>query len=373
MATKNFMAKLLKLDGAITSTTNPFDTVIGTFSPSVNFTYGNTWGLPRGYSQVLFGAPKAGKTVMANSLIGGLHRDYPNAYAIKYDTEYRENGQLTPQMAAIYGIDRERYVCYAVNSPDLIFDKIENDIPALCQEGMDLGLIVIDSITGIQGRRAMNADSIMTQQIGDLALTLQEGFKRILPVQRKYGFSVILTAQIRAEMDALEQRRGNKVKMAVPFAVQHYSEFWTYIEELRNKDTKTDLNGNAFENKNLKDSDGNVEKTGHKIRVTMKNASMGPKGRVGVFTLDYKHGIINVHEEVFTLGVNRRVIVRPNNKVYAFGDRQWNGKPAMLEALKSDTDLQKAVLTELRRRDLPGYLDTDVDAGMDLEDIVDEE
>jgi RecA/RadA recombinase len=355
---KNFMAALQKLEGAVTGKIDPHSYVIRTPSPSVNFIFGNGHGLPRGFTQVLFGPPKGGKTVISNAAIGQLHQDDPEAYAVKFDTELRELGQMSDEQAELWKIDRNRYLAYSVNSPDLIFDRIEKEIAGLCQDGMPLRLIVIDSITGIQGRRAMNADTIMTQQIGDLALTLQDGFKRILPIQRKYGISVILTAHVRAEMDMQEQMRGNKFKMAAAFGVQHYAEYFTFVEPLKTKDGRADALGNKFEDDNVTDMNDNAEKTGHKIRVTMKDSSMGPKGRAGIMTLDYRRGIINTHEEVFTLGVNRGVLEKVNNVTYAFGDKKWTGgRPAMLEAIRADKDLYDAILKELRVRDNAGRFD----------------
>ena len=86
----------------------------------------------------------------------------------------------------------------------------------------------------------------------------------------------------------------------------------------------------------------------------MKGSSMGPRGRVGEFTLDEHKGIINTHEEIFLLGAGRGVIERPNQLTYMFGDRKWAGKAAMLQALRDDADLRDAIVKELRRRDLEG-------------------
>lgn len=358
MATKkNLLKELAKLDGAVVDDYNPFSHTLMTPSPSVNFTYGNTWGLPRGYSQVLFGPPKSGKTVIANAMTGQIHRDDPNTNVIKFDTELRERGQMTDEIAKIWGIDKERYLTFSVNSPVMIFDRIEKEIAAMCDEGLDLSLVIIDSITGIQGRRAENAESIAVQQIGDHALTLQEGFKRILSVQRKHNFSVLLSAHVRAELDLLEVKRGNKHKMAAAFGVQHYAEFFSYVERLRNKDTRADLLGNSFEDTSLKDADGNADRTGHKIRVTMKDSSFGCEGRTGVFTFDHRRGIINTHEEAFLLGTNRGIIEKPTQQSYAFKDRQWRGKPAMLDALKENPELCREVIEAVRQADMSGRLD----------------
>lgn len=349
---KDWMKLLQKHEGAVVEEYDPFSHIVRTPSPSVNFCFGNTHGLPQGFTLALYGPPKGGKSVLCNAMIGQMHKDDPEAIAIKFNTEMREMGQLTVEQAKVWGIDRSRYMAYDVNQPELIFDFIEKEVNAYCQEGMPLRLVVIDSITAIQGRRAQNADSILTQQIGDHALTIQDGLKRILAIQRKHKLAVILTAHVRAEMDQLEKMRGNNTKMAASFGVKHHAEYFMMVEPWNSKEGKTDLLGNKLEDESLTDTMGGAERIGHKIRVCMKDSSLGPKGRVGVFTLDYHKGIVNVHEEVFLLGVNRGVIERPNNMTYAFGGKKWAGKPAMLDALKEDTSLREAILKEVRKRDV---------------------
>lgn len=355
------MKGLLKLEGAVDKEANPFAYIVRTPSPSVNFTFGNTHGLPLGYTLIMYGPPAGGKSIISNAMIGQLHKDYDNAIAIKFNTEFREEGQTTKAQRAIWGIDDDRYLAYDVNNPELIFDRIEKDIAAMCQEGAPIKLIVIDSINGILGRRSMNAESVMVQQIGDQAKTLQDGFARILGVQRKYKFAIVLTSHIRAEMDMAEQMRGNKVRMGASYGVQHYGEYFAYVEMNKSAKGRETLTGQKLENEELGDTreKGGAEQLGHKIRFTMKKSSMGPKLRQGEFTLDYSKGIINVHEEVFLLGVNRNIISHPNNTTYEFGGKRWQGKPAMLQALAEDADLQQAVISEIKRRDIAGLYAVD--------------
>lgn len=368
MAKKNWLSSLANLEGAVTDDYDPHKHVIRSPSPSINLTFGKGHGIGAGLALALGGPPKGGKTLLTNAFTGQLHKDDPEAVVIKFNTEFRERGQSTPEeRQRIWGIDPERYLVYEVNSPMMIFDRIEKEIAAKCQDGMPLRLIIIDSIGGIQGRRSMNADTIEVQQIGDLALTLGEGFKRILPVQRRFNISVILTCQIRAEMDLLEQKRGNKFKMQLPLAVQHYAEYFMYVEPNRNKEGRTALDGSEFKNENLSDVAGNAEQTGHKIRVKMKDSSVGPKMRGGEFTLDYRRGIINVHEEVFLLGTGRGIIERPNNMMYTFNGESYKGKPAILEALRTNPEMQAAIVAELQRRDAAGYFHAEDTLAEELE------
>lgn len=351
---KKFMERLKKLEGAVTEAYDPFANVVQSPSPSLNFVFGNTHGLPAGFSLLLYGPPKGGKSLISNMMAGQLHRDDPEAIVVKFNTEMRELGQMTEAQAKVWGIDRDRYIAYDVNSPDLVFDPIEKEINEMCQEGAKIKLIIIDSINSISGRRAMNADTIMTQQIGDTALTIGDGLKRILAVQRKHKIAMVLTCQERAEMDMAEQMRGNKTKAAAPFAVRHHCEYFMYVEPNRSKEGRTDLLGNEFRDEALADIKDNAEKTGHKIRVTMKDSSLGPKGRVGEFTLDYHKGLINMHEELFLLCLNRGIIEKPSNVKYGFKGTEWHGKPATLEAIRTTPELQQALMKELRLRDLAG-------------------
>lgn len=356
MAKKNWLEKLQKLEGAITEDYNPFNHVIRTPCPSVNFCFGNSHGLPLGYSMVLWGPPKAGKTVICNGMIGQLHQDDPDAIAVKFNTEFRERGQLKDRDYANYGIDRDRYIAYEVNAPALVFDRIQNDIAAMCQEGAPIRLIIVDSITGIQGRREMDSESIDKQQIGDHALTIQTGLKRILPTIRKYNIALVLTAHARAELDMWEIKRGHKTKMQASFGVQHVCEYFMMVEKNATAEGRKDLQGRPFINETIRDLKGDGEMSGHKVQVWMQDSSMGPKDRSGEFTIDYARGIINTHEEVFLLGTECGIIERPNNLVYKFGGFEWKGKPAMLNALEADTELQRSIVKELKRIDLEGRI-----------------
>lgn len=355
---KKFMELLLKGKGAVDPSAESDNYTIRSPSPSLNFTFGNDHGLPGGYTMMLYGPPRGGKSIISNAFAGQLHKDDPDAWVVKYNTEMREKKQVGKNQLKLYGIDPARYIAYERNDPE-IFDHIEQNLHAMYQDGMKLKLVIIDSTSMIQGRRGMNADTIMTQQIGDNASTIQEGLKRILGVQREIGFGLILCTHIRAQFErgtsaTVHTSRTTAVKPQGGLAQGHYAEYYMYVEPDNRSESKADLLGNKFEDASVKDFDDNAEKLGHKVKMRMVDASFGPKNRHGAFTFDYNKGIINTHEEVFLLGVNRGLIERPNNTKYCFGDKEWNGKPAMLNALKEDASLCETIITELRRRDIAG-------------------
>jgi RecA/RadA recombinase len=358
MANK-WMQELLKKDYAASREYNPYAHVIRSGSPSLDYIYGKTHGLPLGYSEAIWGPPAGGKTQITNAKIGQLHKDDPDAIAIKFNTEQREELQLTPQAMKQWGIDPDRYIAYNTNQPDEIFDFIANDITALVQKGMPLKYIVIDSTSDILGRRTMNADSVMTQQIGDEAKTLQDGLKLIKNTIRRNHIAVTLVTQARAELDPVEQMRGNKLKMHAAWALQHFAEYFVFVEQNKSKAGKTDLAGNEFVNEAKTDLMGHAERLGHKVRAVMKKSSCGPAGRAGEFTLDYYNGIVNTHEEVFLLGTGQGVIIKPNNMTYMLPDFPTKGenfsikgKDNFVQAVKDNPVLYLEIMKRVRMIDI---------------------
>lgn len=339
--------RLKKLEGYVQDDADPFQNVIRSPSPSVNFIFGNTHGLPRGYSMLLWGPPGGGKSLLTNSIIGQLHRDDPEALVIKFDTEFRDNGQVTEETAKAFGIDKDRYIPYQVNKATQVFDRIDGEIQEMCKEGAKVGLIIIDSINGIQGRRESNSESIEQMTIGDHAQTVQIGLKKILPTQRQNKISLIVIAQQRSELDMWEVKKGNKTKAAVSHGTQHHCEYFVHVEKNTTKAGRTDALDKTFEDNSKKDLTDSADQTGHKVKVWMQKSSFGGAGRSAEFTLDYKRGIINQHEEVFALGNRWGIIERPNARTYIVNGKSFGSKADCLKGLEKSVELQKFVVAGL--------------------------
>lgn len=358
MATREqLMSKLYKLDGAVKRDYDPYAHVIEPVSPSLAYLFDNSWGLPFGYTCLLWGEQKGGKSLIARMMVGALHKQDPEAVALYYNTEMREELQATPAQLATFGIDPNRYIAFDVNEPGLIFDPIETEVPKLIEEGLNIKLIVIDSITDILGLKMMNADSVTQQLMGDKAQTQANGLDRIKGVLRRNRIACILTAQARAEMDMHEQMRGKKIKMAAAWAVKHKAEYFIMVEHLKTAEGKKDLLGNSFQDKNIANimssaKDGEFDIAGRKIRCTMEQSSCGRDGRVGIFTLHKDLGLINTHEEVFLLGKAFGAIEEPTQGHFQFGERKWHGKEAILSSLKEDSTLRGNILAACKHIDL---------------------
>ena len=247
-------------------------------------------------------------------------------------------------MAPYWGIDHERYQAYNVNRPSEVFDHIEHEIAEMCEAGAPIKYIIIDSMQGIQGRRGQNADSINDFQPGDHAITIQEGMKRIMPTIRKYKIALTCTAHIRANFDG--GFHAAKTKMAGAWGLQHTCEYFISVNRNRSADGKKDLTGQALEDSTRKDIKGNKDLIGHKIFVRMEDSSVGVAKRVGQFTLSYKEGLINTHEEVFEVAKGMGVIEFKAPRFYEYGGIKYNSKGDILAAIKESPELYKAMIDE---------------------------
>jgi hypothetical protein len=181
-------------------------------------------------------------------------------------------------------------------------------------------------------------------QIGDEAATLQAGLKMIMPVYRKHKIHLIMTVQVRDEMDPLQKMRGNDTKMAASWYLKHAAEYYVNIERDDTKNGKSDLlDNNYLETMGSSINDPKkMEISGHRIRFQMKKSSVHAPGRSGALTFDYRKGIINTHEEVFLLGTTRGVIQNDS----------WRVMPAMLEAIKNSQELYDNILKDVKEIDI---------------------
>ncbi len=379
---KSFVAALRRLDGAIVERSDPFANVLRWSSPSINYTFGKSHGLPRGYSVLLWGPPKAGKSVLCFDAAGQVLSQDPTAIVVKFDTEFRDEGQLTESEAACYGIDLNRFVVFSVNDPALVFDRVKEEIAPMIKAGANIPLIIIDSITGVQGRGASMSDKgVKGYHIGDQAQTTAAGLKIILEFQRPPGapvenrISLILTAHAASEMDMLEQKRGHKTKMAAAFGVKHHCEYFINVEPDLTKEGRQDAKGNDLVDESRPDMKDNAERTAHGVWVWLHDSTMGPVNRRGRFTYSRRlpnFGIVNQHEEVYRLGVQWNVISRAPNGTHMFaGKVLGKSKDATIDALAAAPETQKAILAELRRIDAENKVreisDTEVEAEVEAE------
>lgn len=315
-------------------------------SPYFNWIFANkSNGIPKNSSVLFFSEPKAGKSLSIYAMILEMQKRDPEGIAIYFNTELR--GQL--QHGVFPGIDRERLVIYDTNDPVAIFDRVEQDIKAMVQDGMPLRMIAIDSLTNIQGIKRKDSDTIEQHLIGDQALTLQVGLGKLVPFCKQNKILLVATSQMRSNVDA-SNPRAPKEKMAAQWATKHAFEYFVSLKRAGAADDKMDIEGKTFTDEDIKDARGENLLTGHKIYVKMEASSIGQAGRAGVFTMDYQNGIVNQHEEIFFLGKNSGVI-KLEGQTYSFGNHAVRGKAAFAQMIKETPELAGSILEAVRKLD----------------------
>lgn len=317
-------------------------------SPSFNWLFKTRGGgCPKGCGILLDAEQKAGKSLMCQALVQEMHRTDPEGLALYVNTERR--GKF--QSSFFEGIDHDRLLIRDTDQPKDIFDFILNEIEPKLKEGMPLRIVIIDSLTKIKGRRTVENTSIDDVQIGDAALTKQLGLDMIVPIFKKYNIVFVGTEQRRDNMDAMGNKYAPKTKSTATWNTKHTFEYFISLRRESDKESKTDLLGNALVNEDVKDLKDNKELTGHKISFKMEQSSIGTAGRVGMLTLSYKKGIVSTEEEVFLLGKNTGVIDFKMPRTYTFEGRKFSSKEEILTALKNEKELYDAVLSKVQALD----------------------
>ncbi len=311
-----------------------------TKSPAVNYLFGKDWGLKAGYSAMIYGPPKSGKSLLSYAFAGHLHQTDPEAIVLHFDTEFRDNME---HWQKAFGIDPERFISYQTNNPVNIFDYIANDVKAMLQDGAKIKMIIIDSLAGILYPKEANRDQTTDMVIGDASAYLSGALKLIIPVIRQFKIALLLCQHIRSNMDPT-MAKYKPYNVPGGNALKHYVECWMLVEKINAKDSKT------FDS-DKKDGAGNYIQTGHKIRVKMEENSIGPQNRAVEVDISYTEGLINQHEEIARLAIGMGIAESAGAWV-SYKGKKWQGAHNFGLAIREDYDLQKELIEKIREADI---------------------
>jgi RecA/RadA recombinase len=347
MAKKNYQKLYGDLNGIVKTSYDAFasENCIYTPSPSINWLFANkSHGIPKGSTCLLYSEPKAGKSLLINSIIAELQKSDPEAVAVYFNTELR--GVFN--QGSLVGVDRDRVITIDANKPEDIFDMFHNRIfPDIESGETPVKIVVIDSLNGIAGTKELNAESVSDHLIGDRAITIQKGLTKLVPDLRKHKINLFMVGQMRDNMNRI-QGRGPEKKLSVPNAAKFTAEYFLKLRVLNDKDHQTDLEGKPYTDPNKKDLQGNPEETGHQIEIRLEESTLGISGRNAVITLDLKRGIINQHEELFHLGKNLGIIKGGAAGYYELYGERIHGKGEIARRIRESKELQEKLLTDIK-------------------------
>jgi RecA/RadA recombinase len=203
-------------------------------SPGVNYLFGRKGGIKPGYSTLIYGPPKSGKSLFAFAFAGQLHQNDPEAIVMYFDTEYRDNAETWYKP---FGIDPDRFISRQTNDPVQIFDYIVNEVKAAIQEGEKIKMIIIDSLAMIRFPKEANKELSTDMVIGDGAAYLTGAMKLIIPTIRQNNIALILCQHVRMNMNP-QSAKYHPYVIPGGIALKHSVEYWLYCEKINGKDTK---------------------------------------------------------------------------------------------------------------------------------------
>jgi len=309
-------------------------------SPGLNYLFGKEQGMRAGYSLLLYGPPKSGKSLLAFAAAGQLHKEDPEAIVLHFDTEYRDN---VDTWVEVFGIDKKRWRSFQTNNPVDIFDYIATTVKAMLQEGAPIKMIIIDSLAMINYPKEANKKQSTNFVIGDAGAYLSGAMKMIIPVMRSFKVAMIFCQHVRQNMDP-DTKDWREWIIPGGMALKHSIEYWMIAQKIESKKTK------QFDS-DRKDGSGNLIQTGHAIRVKMEENSLGPQNRAVEIDLSYTRGLINQTTEIAQLAVNMG-IVEINGSWVTFNGQKWQGVENFGLFLEGDEELQRTLMRRIKENDL---------------------
>jgi len=311
-----------------------------TNSPALNYLFGKDFGMKAGYTAMLYGPPKSGKSLLSFAYAGHLHQTDPEAIVLHFDTEFRDNME---HWQKAFGIDPERFISYQTNEPTDIFDYITTDVKVMLQKGAKIKMIIIDSLAGIRYPKEAGKEYSTDFVMGDAGAYLPGAMKMILPIIRQFKIALLLCQHIRDNFDT-NSAKYRPYNVPGGKGLKHFVEYWVIIEKIFSKDSRT------FDS-DKKDGAGKFIQIGHKIRVKMEESSMSPQNRAVEVDFSYTDGLINTHQEIATIAVGMGIVEMAGTWVN-YGGKKWQGVENFGLAVKEDPDLQKLLITKIRENDI---------------------
>jgi recombination protein RecA len=305
-------------------------------------------GLPKGKLIQYYGPPASGKSLFAMLAIRQAQKDDPKAIQIFIDAEQTFNVQWASQLGLnisrigliqgetaaygqklfekILGVPKEdKKHKYVGKSKPGLLDKIADGT-------MNVNMIVLDSLGAIIPP-GIDVASVGQITMGKMAKFLTETFAKLSVEVNKANVPFIVINHVRAGMDPY----GPDHTFSGGNAYAHHLSANVYFESVNRKDS------------NITDDNGN--KIGGVIRAVVEKSKFGPHPRRCEFNVDFRRGVIDLHEQVAELAISYGIINQLSTVSYEYGDHKWVGKSKVAASIGEDNSLfeeLKLKIEELR-------------------------
>lgn len=322
------------------SSMTTYSDVISTGSVALDDALG-IWGVPRGHIVQYAGYESSGKTLLSLCTIAEWQKKDPNNWALFVDAELTFD-QL---WASSLGVDLARLKLIRENKGTAIMDRLvgvpgkrnkNGEVPKvkpgildveLALGGTGLGIIVLDSIAAIQPP-AEEASRAGKDNMALMARFLPPELRKLTPLLTSTGVTLIAINQVRTQPGVMY---GDPTISPGGQALKHACSQMINLGMI-----KSSTESYIF--------DEAKTQIGHKIRAKIQKNKKAPPFRVAEFSIEYIKGIVSRHEELRDIAAKYNVIERPNNKIWILDGVKYNGKDAVAEVIKNDTNLQESLL-----------------------------
>ena len=301
------------------------------------------WGIPRGRIVQFYGRPGSGKTLMSLLTIKEAQKLDSSSRQLFIDAEQTFNSKWAQQLGidvkrvdvlkgatavlgrdlfnALLGIPKEdaKTHAYKGKSKEGLLDKI-------AKKEININLIVLDSL----GSLIPPGEDI--SEVGKSNMALMSRF--LTPTLKKVALEVaranipfIIINHVKDSMDAY----GPDHTFSGGNSYHHALSARIYFESVMRKDAPI--------------LDSKDQKIGSTIRAAVEKSKFGPS-RKTEFKVNYTSGILDPHEEIATLAVDKDIVLRPNNRTYTFKNKKWTSYADYIDGLKADPALCDEILKE---------------------------
>lgn len=318
----------------------------------------NYWGFPKGKISQFYGPEGSGKTFMAMLEVLEAQKLDPTALQLWLDCEY----SFSMEWAQKLGIDPERILHVEENNAAEVF-------AILCGEPSKPG--VLDMVIA----KELNVNLVVLDSIAALIPPVEDG--RSFADQNIAALARFLPAAFRVATSKLAQ--ANVAMICINQAREAIGDFLgglTYPggRTYRHMCSLNILfNTSVAKKATLYDEQG--KKVGHKVNCLVEKTRGGVnRGKVELW-LDFTKGVVNLGEDIATLGVGYGVISRPNNVKWVYGEHEVVGKDKFFELLENDEELRNQVLIEVKEVKASGGIISNelVDDLVEKEEVEDSE
>jgi recombination protein RecA len=284
--------------------------------------------------------------MLALSCIREYLNQNPENTALFIDAEYTYD----PAWAEKQGVDTSRVMVIKTNDAKAIFEgligtvkvnsktkKVSKNMKGILDhviEGTDprfknLGIIVLDSIAVLNTPLELAAE-VGKANMAPIPRFMSTELKKLTPIVAQANVAFIGINQVRVN---LGQMFGDPSTSPGGKALKHACSLMLNMAPVF-------AAGSVIE-------DDSGERVGHTVRAKIQKNKVGAPFKQAEYKIEYQKGVVETHEEVFSLAIDYGLIVRPNNQMYEIGDESIRGKDAAMKYFL-ENNLEEEFLTRIR-------------------------